>query len=733
MDNRETVRTVRSEVVTRDFKALSKRIIRGIGFGACAYFAGLAELPFGARPFGVALLAASGRESLFIYFGLLLSAFIELEIDEAIIYFAVYSALLLLRIFSWVFVVARKGNVGYRGGKSSIFNSKNGIFCESVGVRTINSSIFGLALGAAVLFAGGLLYYDLFGLLIIILLSPVSTFLLCGYIEGDKKNKDRGIGVEVLYLLGFLALCSIGVYGARGTVVYGVSVSVALALIITFYATCRYGVGYGSLGGLVLGLCYSPMLSPMFVISALCMGILARFSTALACFAAFFASCAWAFYIQGISALLGVFGGILSACLLYSVIYKIFFVDAKAVEKEKVKSVQENAQSLLKCKVLSDSALDGVRLYETNVRTSAISDGLYRLSQFFEDIKGNGEPFVENEFCVENYNNIFLWDIGITEYKALSALLAKSIEIEQNEYVADRELSLRLCRVLTDLKLDIYGVLVYGVRKKTIFIKGKSRECLEQNATFIIEAIAPIIPFIISSDSFEVRRDGEKGGALFIFERKKNAVSVARRRVSAVGEDVCGDSLSVFNNKDERFFALLSDGMGSGHAASAISGISVGFLSNMLTLGGLNDELIEMLNGFLSMSFQKNMSECSATLDLFELDLMNGHTVFYKCGASASYIYRRGRLFKLRSDSMPIGILSDVDIKKYELELSRGDVVVMVSDGVTGEGSECPWLFDLLAQNLPNRSLEHIAELIIKYATAKGSGDDITVLLVRVE
>ena len=112
---------------------------------------------------------------------------------------------------------------------------------------------------------------------------------------------------------------------------------------------------------------------------------------------------------------------------------------------------------------------------------------------------------------------------------------------------------------------------------------------------------------------------------------------------------------------------------------------------------------------------------------------MNGKASVYKCGAAPSYIFRKGRLFKLRSDSMPIGILSDVDIKKYELELSHGDVVVMVSDGVTGEGEECPWLFDLLAQNLPNRSLERTADLIVKYASAKGSGDDITVLLVRVE
>ena len=89
MDNRGTVEKIRSEAVDRDVKALAKRVIRGIGFGACAYLAGLAELPFGARPFGVALLAASGKEAIFVYLGLVLSAFIELEVDEAIIYFAV--------------------------------------------------------------------------------------------------------------------------------------------------------------------------------------------------------------------------------------------------------------------------------------------------------------------------------------------------------------------------------------------------------------------------------------------------------------------------------------------------------------------------------------------------------------------------------------------------------------------------------------------------------------------
>ena len=143
MDNRGTVGKIRSEVAERDAKALAKRVIQGVGFGACAYLAGLAELPFGARPFGVALLAASGRDAIFVYLGLVLSAFIELEVDEAIIYFAVYSALLILRIFSWVFVGLRENYVSGGGGVKRLFGKKMGVFGESVGMRTINSSIFG--------------------------------------------------------------------------------------------------------------------------------------------------------------------------------------------------------------------------------------------------------------------------------------------------------------------------------------------------------------------------------------------------------------------------------------------------------------------------------------------------------------------------------------------------------------------------------------------------------------
>ena len=723
MDRKQSVASdvVRGEGY--DAKRIARRVGISLTMGVIAYFAGLAELPFGARPFGIALLAASGRDAVFVYFGLVISAFGALDIDEAIVYFAVYSALLLLRVFSRFVIEIRDSAELKLGAKRTL----SAVFCESVGLRILASAIFGLALGAAILFSGGLLYYDLFGLLIVTVSAPLATFLICGFIESGGREKENS-RAELRFVLGFLTLCGIAVFGAKGIIVYGVSLSMALGLMLTFFVTARYGVGYGSIGGLALGICYSPLLSPLFVLSALSMAILGRFSVPLACFTAFFASCAWAFYVEGISALLGAFGGILAACLLYSVIHKTFLAkNTKAETKEREETVT------LKCRVMPDSALDGVKLYEMNARTSAISDGLYRISLFFDELKMREGDNGNTGFCGENYNNGFYSDMSAPEYRALSALLTKAMKNEENEYFGDKELSSRLCRVLTDLKLEIFGVLVYGVRKKTIYIKGKNREVLSQNARMILESITPLLPFAINFESFEIRRDGEIGGILLAYEREKNSASVVRRRVIARDESVCGDSVAVFKNKDERFFAFLSDGMGSGRSACAVSEISVGFLGNMLASGELCEEHIELLNGFLCSRLQKNIAECSATLDLLELDLMNGSASIYKCGAAPSYIYRRGRLFKLRSESMPIGILGDVDLKKFELQLSRGDIVVMVSDGVTGESGECPWLFDLLVQNLPSRSLERTAELIIKYATAKGSGDDITVLLVRVE
>lgn len=745
------------------------------------YFSALATLPFGAIPFGIALLASSGRDAVFVYIGLALSCLVSFEGTLSAMLLGIYTALLLIRSLVRL-------TLDYPFGKDKPKPSARQIlgvmFSESLTYRILLSAVMAFALGACIAIGGGLLYYDIFGLILLSIVAPLATYIFSGFFC------RRGIARE----LGFLAICSACVFGALPFKIYGVSLAVLGALLITFAVTEKKGMGYGAITGLALGLIYSPILSPLFVISAICIGIFIRISVSLACFSAFFTGAAWGFYIKGIYALDGLFAGILSACLIYAVWRRLF---------GGVRVAQSKRAPL--CKVLGESEFDGIRLYDMNRRMSAISEGLSYLSSFFEEIKlrypkqaelmqicedalrssCTGCPMsegcrergrIENEAgrlsallrknrglsvldfdrelvsrCSRltdildeiNYNSglrIYGLDksfeqkdeVFAPDYKALSRLLEKSMEDESDEYTIDAELSKRLCSPLDELELNIEGVFVYGRRRRTVYIRARDIRKLEENREKIFDILRDKLPFAPSRDSMMVRRCSGEGGALSVSEGNTLSVSYVTRQTRAREESkFCGDSVTVFENKDNRFFSLVSDGMGSGREAAAVSEICARFMEGMLTVGGMNKELLSMLGGFLSGRCEGSLCECSATIDLMELDLISGKTSFYKSGAAPTYIYRNGNLFKLRSRTMPIGILQDTEAKRLDVTLSKGDVVVMLSDGVTGGEEESPWLFDLLRQNLEGSGLDRTAELIIKYAVGHGSEDDISAVVLK--
>ena len=141
---------------------------------------------------------------------------------------------------------------------------------------------------------------------------------------------------------------------------------------------------------------------------------------------------------------------------------------------------------------------------------------------------------------------------------------------------------------------------------------------------------------------------------------------------------------------------------------------------------------LNMLNEFLRNRGSSSLHECSSTIDLLSLDLLHAKAYFYKCGAAPTYIFRDGNLFKIRSHTVPLGIIAEADTRKLELSVSAGDVIVMVSDGVTQSKEECPWLFDLLRSQSQQASVERLADLIVKYAKGEGCSDDISVLVTKI-
>ena len=115
-----------------------------------------------------------------------------------------------------------------------------------------------------------------------------------------------------------------------------------------------------------------------------------------------------------------------------------------------------------------------------------------------------------------------------------------------------------------------------------------------------------------------------------------------------------------------------------------------------------------------------------------ELDLMQGKAYFYKSGAAPTYVFRDGELFKLRSKTLPLGIIKELDTKKLKLEVRDGDVIIMVSDGVTQGKEESPWLYDILKKTLDAEGLKKAVELTLDRARRECDSDDISIVAVKV-
>ena len=151
-----------------------------------------------------------------------------------------------------------------------------------------------------------------------------------------------------------------------------------------------------------------------------------------------------------------------------------------------------------------------------------------------------------------------------------------------------------------------------------------------------------------------------------------------------------------------------------------------GALNMLLTIaaGFPFDPALQLVN---SAMLVKSSDESLATLDLTRICLFSGETELVKCGAAPTFIRRNGRVGAIAASSLPIGILNGVSSERRSVSLQGGDLVVMVSDGVTGE--DASWLRKLM--ELWHGTAAELAEVIAEQAFDRrrdGHTDDITVI-----
>ena len=132
----------------------------------------------------------------------------------------------------------------------------------------------------------------------------------------------------------------------------------------------------------------------------------------------------------------------------------------------------------------------------------------------------------------------------------------------------------------------------------------------------------------------------------------------------------------------------------------------------------------------------KSANDAFATVDMCMIDLNTGEAEFIKNGAEPSYIKRGRRIETIRSASLPVGIISQVEIERFIHRLNKGDMVVMVSDGMELKQGKEGWIRHSLEKADPKMPPQELADRLMEKAIALKGGeadDDMTVIIHKLE
>lgn len=226
--------------------------------------------------------------------------------------------------------------------------------------------------------------------------------------------------------------------------------------------------------------------------------------------------------------------------------------------------------------------------------------------------------------------------------------------------------------------------------------------------------------------------ESEENGYLKFVSKPRFSADIGVRRLSRDDSEISGDSITVFTTDNYKLYAILSDGMGSGREAMTESRITLKLLKEFLMSGFEIKTAINMINSALCLKLD---SECFSTVDLTCVDLISGVTEFYKIGGAESFIYKNGNVETAFSVSLPVGMLPDVKIQGQTKKLGDGDIVLLLSDGITEAGYgalRTDWIKKQI--RLPYETMDKMAEDVLETAIKKCHDmvmDDMTVAAIR--
>ncbi len=181
-----------------------------------------------------------------------------------------------------------------------------------------------------------------------------------------------------------------------------------------------------------------------------------------------------------------------------------------------------------------------------------------------------------------------------------------------------------------------------------------------------------------------------------------------------------GDRYFMFAGVGGKYYVILCDGMGTGMGAVQEGKHAGSLLRRLLTAGFPAEYALQSLNSICAL---RNRAGAVA-VDLLEMGLDTGKGVLYKWGAAPSYLISAFGAEKIGTAGPPPGLsVTDSRETAYRLSLRKGELLLMVSDGVGEEEA----LY--CCREMADASPGELARSLLKRGQLSGE-DDATVITV---
>ena len=740
-------------------------------FAVLGYWFGSKTLFYSALPMGTALLCSSRKYVPYIYLGLIISAATE-KTGLALPLFLIYTALFLSRVL--VYRTYGKAN----GNEFELFHEKLSFRL----IEGISASIF-LSFYRAAYF--GFLYYDIMGGMLEIALVPLITYMYD--LAFDEKNK-----FSIKREIGFVAILTSLTASLVGRFAFGFSLPILAVCFISLYMSKNAGAMRGGVYGLVCGFMANSALSPVFAISSMAAGLLWRVGKATAITTYCMVGILCGIYIEGWLSLTDFAPEILLCGIVFAALAHFKLLPRlELLCGELYPTDDENASRILsekrqrdtekRIESLSNAFTELSEIFYTLsdrtrrpgfIDTQEICDKvcenycpkcLFKRTCWEKENSSTKEVFskISRELCEKGYverENVDPYlsercmhmdriiekindahgclleslikenktEVFAMDYEAMGHLLESAVKHNCDEFQPDDNLKEKLCEANAKLNIHARNICVYGRRKLSIIAGGVDINAMKQSAKDIKLCYENVCGTGLSTPKFDVEGDYI---TMSLCSARRYKTEFAASSSTKKNEQFCGDLICMFENGNDYFYSLISDGMGSGREAALTSRLCGVFLKKMLMAGNSKPVAMEMLNNFIR---SKN-TECFSTVDLLEIDLLNGRAGFVKSGAAASYVLREDKIFRIASNTMPIGITRQINAEEVNFELHDNDIIVMVSDGVGQSPEDLVRVGNILTFDNEG-SLQELADKILSDAARKSSrSDDISVGVIRIK